>query len=68
MKNVEKIDLLWDVVWPMVQIVNDPKADDDERQAAINTLDDALLPIVTNGKYGVSMAKKEWLRMWKELS
>jgi len=42
-----------DIVDTMVQIINDPGADDDERQAAIDTMDEALFPTFTNGVYGI---------------
>jgi len=44
-----------DIVETMVQIINDPGTDDDERQMAIDTLDEALFPTFTNGEFGIPL-------------
>ena len=44
-----------DIVDTMAQIYNDPTSDEDERRAAIDTLDEALFPTITNGEFGIPL-------------
>ncbi|MCL2701192.1 MAG: helix-turn-helix transcriptional regulator [Phycisphaerae bacterium] len=44
-----------DIVDTMVHIINDPTADEEERLAAIDTLEEALFPTFTNGEYGIPL-------------
>lgn len=48
-----------EVIRDMTLIVNDPEADDDERQAALATMAEALFPSGVNGSLGVDLEESE---------
>lgn len=55
----ESSDEVQQVVQEMLEIVNDPEAEMDDRQMAIDTIDEALFPTTRNGGFGIDLEDLE---------